>query len=147
MRNTQMRGASCSPGKSSVPKFSITNILDVEISHRAERLGVSLGLSEGDVAKSIKGIKLLEEERILTMLQKNKSEHISEEEGLSTLVMSKVSTLREDLAEEDDALLGVEDPIETLKPAMRERKARQKKVYDTNNIRKSSRKRIKKQFS
>jgi hypothetical protein len=142
-----MRGTSCSPGKPFVPKFSLINIPDVEITHRAERLGVSLGLSEGEVSKSIKGIKLVEEDRILTMLQNNKAEHMSKEHDLSTLVTSKVSTLCEDLVEEDDALLGVEEYAENLKPIVREKKIRQRKVYDTNNIRKSSRKRIKKQFS
>jgi hypothetical protein len=43
------------------------SIPDEEISHRANRLGVSLGVSDREVAKSIKGIKLLEEERTLTI--------------------------------------------------------------------------------
>jgi hypothetical protein len=68
MRNAQMRDTSCSSGISLVPEFSIVNIPDDEICHRADRLGVSLCVSEEDVAKSIKGIKLLEEGRILTIL-------------------------------------------------------------------------------
>jgi hypothetical protein len=135
MRNTNRHEASCNPGKSFVPELSIVNIPDDEIYHRAERLGVSLGVSEGDVAKSIKGIKLLEEERILTSLHKNVSESRSEEEGLS-----KVSTLCEDLVEEDDIPLGVEDHVVPLKSVVRGKKTRQRKVYDTNNIRRSSRK-------
>jgi hypothetical protein len=61
MRYAQMRETPCSQGKPLVPKFSIVNIPYSEICHRAERLGVSLGISKGEVAKSIKGIKLLEE--------------------------------------------------------------------------------------
>jgi hypothetical protein len=81
------------------------------------------------------------------MLQKKLSENRGEEEGLSTLVMSKVSTLCKDLVDEDNISLGIEDHIEHLKPPVKEKKTRQRKVYDTNNIHKSSRKRIKKQFS
>jgi hypothetical protein len=90
---------------------------------------------------------LLEEERVLTILHKNVSESRSEEEGLSSLMMSKVSTLCEDLVEEDDIPLGVEDHVVPLKSVVMGKKTRQRKVYDTNNIRRSSRKRIKKQYS
>jgi hypothetical protein len=75
------------------------------------------------------------------------SENVNEQEGLSSLVMSKVSTLCEDLVEEDDISLGLDDHVENIEPVMRETKTRQRKIYDTNNIRKSTRKRIKKQFS
>jgi hypothetical protein len=70
MRNAQLRDVPPSVGKSMSPKFSIVNLPNDEIIHKAERLGISLGKSEGEVVKSIKGIKLLEEERILTILQK-----------------------------------------------------------------------------
>jgi hypothetical protein len=146
-KDTQMHQTPSSPGKSFIPKKMIVNIPDDEIGHRAERLGISLGCSEGDVEKSIKVIKLLEENRILTLWHKNSHDNVSEEKGLSSLVMSKVSTLCEDLVEEDDIPLGVDDDIEPLKPIVRGRKTRQRKVYDTNNIRRSSRKRIKKQYS
>jgi hypothetical protein len=74
MRQAQLREASCSSSKPTTLAFSIVNIPDEEISHRANRLGVFFGSSEGDVAKSIKGIKLLEEEHILTILQKKMCE-------------------------------------------------------------------------
>jgi hypothetical protein len=144
MRQPQLREASCVSGKPTTPNFSIINIPDEEICHRANRLGVSLGLSEGEVAKSIKGIKLLEEERILTILQKNMSEKDNEVEGLSSLVMSKVSNLCEDLVEEDDISLGCDDQVEHLETVVKVKKTRHRKVYDTNNIRKSTRKRVKK---
>jgi hypothetical protein len=141
---TQMRQSAATSGKLVIPKILIVNIPDDEIGHRAERLGISLGCSESEVENSIKGIKLLEENRILTSLHNNSHVIDSEEEGLSSLVMSKVSTLYEDLVEEDNIPLGVEDDIELLKPIVRGRKPRQKKVYDTNNIRRSNWKRIKK---
>jgi hypothetical protein len=133
--------------RNTIPKFSIVNIPDEDISHRAGRLGISLGCSDSEVQNLIKGIKLVEENRILTLLH-NKSHDIdNEEEGLSSLVMSKVSTLCEDLVEEDNIQSGVDDDIDLLNPVVRARKPRQKKVYDTNNIRRRNRKRIKKQFS
>jgi hypothetical protein len=147
MRNAQMRDASSCAGMSVPPKFSIVNIPDNEIIHKAERLGISLGKSEGEIVKSIKGIKLLEEERILTMLHKNVDEYVSREDDPSTLVMSKVSTLCEDLIEDDGIPLDLDDHLEHLKPVVKEKKTRVRKIYDTNNIRKSTRRRIKKQFS
>jgi hypothetical protein len=67
-------------------------------------------------------------------------------EGLETLVLSKVSNLSEDLVDEDDTTLGLDDHLEHLKPVVKVKKSRQRKIYDTNNIRKSTRKRIKKQW-
>jgi hypothetical protein len=75
------------------------------------------------------------------------SENVNEQEGLSSLVMSKVSTLCEDLVEEDDISLGLDDHVENIEPVMRAKKTRRRKIYDTNNIRRSTRKRVKKQFS
>jgi hypothetical protein len=71
-------------------------------------------------------------------------ENENKEEGLSTLVMSKVSTLCEDLIEDDDISLDLDDHLEHLKPIVKEKKTRQRKIYDTNNICKSTRKRVKK---
>jgi hypothetical protein len=147
MRNAQLRDGSSTLGKSLPPKFSIVNIPDDEIMHKVERLGISLGKSNGEVVKSIKGIKLLEEERILTILQKNIDENVNKEEDPSTLVMSKVSTLCDDLVEDDCIPLDLDDHLEHLKPVIKEKKTRVRKIYDTNNIRKGTRRRIKRQFS
>jgi hypothetical protein len=147
MMNAQMRDVSSSAGKSLPFKFSIVNIPDSEISNKAGRLGISLGQSEGEVVKSIRGIKMLEEERILTILQKNVDEYVNKEEDPSTLVMSKVSTLCEDLVEDDCIPLDFDDHLEHLNPVVKVKKTRVRKIYDTNNIRKSTRRRIKKQFS
>jgi hypothetical protein len=90
---------------------------------------------------------VLEEKRILTILQKNVDENLNKKEGPSTLVMSKVSTLCEDLIEDDGIPLELDDHLEHIKPVVKEKRTRQRKTYDTNNIRKSTRRRIKKQFS
>jgi hypothetical protein len=90
---------------------------------------------------------MVEEARILTILEKKKNETENMEEGMETLVLSKVSTLCEDLIDDDVTTLDLDDHIEHLKPVVKVKKIRQRKIYDTNNIRKSTRKRIKKQFS
>jgi hypothetical protein len=147
MKIAQLRDASSCVGKSLSPKFSIVNMPDDEIMHKAERLGISLGKSEGEAVKSIKGIKLLEEEQILTILQKNIDEYMNKEDDPSTLVMSKVSTLCSDLVEDDCIPLDLDDHLEQLDPVIKKKKARVRKIYDTNNIHKSTRRRIKRQFS
>jgi hypothetical protein len=78
-------------------------------------LGISLGQSKGEVVKSIKGIQLLEEERILAILQKNMEENVNKEEGASTLVMSEVSTSCEDLIENEGIPLDLDDQLKHLK--------------------------------
>jgi hypothetical protein len=70
MLNAQMRDASFNTGKPLPPKFSIVHIPYSKKNRKADRLEISLGQSKGEVVKSIEGIKLLEEERILTILQK-----------------------------------------------------------------------------
>jgi hypothetical protein len=51
---------------------SIINITDSEIVKRADRLDISLGNSTGEIGKSVKGLKMVEEERILTILEKKR---------------------------------------------------------------------------
>jgi hypothetical protein len=142
MMNAQLRDSSSSAGKTLPPKFCIFNIPNSKIILKADRLGISLGQSKGEVVKSIKGIKLVEEERILTMLQKNVDENVNMDEGPSTLVMSKVSTLCEDLIEDDGIPLDLDDHLDHLKPTIKERKTRVRETYDTNNIHKSARRRF-----
>jgi hypothetical protein len=147
MKNAQSRDESFTTGQLAIPMYSIVNIPDSEIVKRANRIGVSLGTSAGEVDKSIKQIKMVEEDRILTILKKKETENENKEEGLETLVLSKVSTLCEDLIGDDETSLDFEDHLDHIKPVVKVKKTRQRKVYDTNNIRKSTRKRIKKQFS
>jgi hypothetical protein len=60
MKRAQMRDVPLNTGNPSIPKYSIVNIPESDIIHRAECLGVSLGKMETEVVKSIKGIKMLE---------------------------------------------------------------------------------------
>jgi hypothetical protein len=147
MKRAQMRDDPLTSGKQLIPKLSIVNIPESDFIHRAGSLGISLGKNDMEVSESIRGIKCLEEKRILIMLQKNVDENMNKDEGPSTLLMSKVSTLCEDLVEDESIPLDFDDPVELLKPAIKGKKTRQRKTYDTNNIRKSTRRRIKKQFS
>jgi hypothetical protein len=147
MMRAQMRDDPLTSGKQLIPKLSIVNIPESDFIHRAGSLGISLGKNDMEVSESIRGIKCLEEKRILIMLQKNVDENMNKDEGPSTLLMSKVSTLCEDLVEDESIPLDFDDPVELLKPAIKGKKTRQRKTYDTNNIRKSTRRRIKKQFS
>jgi hypothetical protein len=65
-----LRDESFTSGELAVPIHSIINIPDSEIVKRADRLGISLGNSTGEIGKSVKGLKMVEEERILTILEK-----------------------------------------------------------------------------
>jgi hypothetical protein len=124
MENAQLHDDYFNSGKLATPKYSIVNIADVDIVKRAEKLGVSLGASQAEIDQSIRGIKLVEEERILTILKKNENDRENREEGLETLVLSKVSTLCEDLCEDDDIPLDFDDQLEHLKPVVKEKKNR-----------------------
>jgi hypothetical protein len=74
MKNAQLQADSLNTSKSTTSKYSIINIPDVDIAKRADRLGVSLGSSQDEINRSIRGIKLVEEERILTILKKNEND-------------------------------------------------------------------------
>jgi hypothetical protein len=147
MKMASLRDESSTSGQSTIPRHSIINIPDSEIARRADHLGISLGNTAGEIGKSVKGLKMVEEERILTFLEKKNNEIENMKEGLETLVMSKVSTLCEDLVDEDDTTLDLDDHLEHLKPVVKVKKVRQRKIYDINNTRKSTRKRVKKQWS
>jgi hypothetical protein len=67
MMNAQLHSDPLTSGKFTTPKFSIINIPDVEIVKRADRIGVSLGSSPDEINQSIRGIKKVENERILTI--------------------------------------------------------------------------------
>jgi hypothetical protein len=66
-------------------------------------------------------------------------EYVNKEDDPSTLVISKVSTLCDDLVEDDCIPLDLDDYLEHLNPVVKEKKTRVRKTYDTNNIRKSTR--------
>jgi hypothetical protein len=58
------------------------------------------------------------------ILQKNMDENLNREDGISNLVMSNVSTLCEDLVEDDDIPLDLDDHVEHLKPVVKEKKTK-----------------------
>jgi hypothetical protein len=70
IKNAQLHDDSFNAGKFAIPKHSIINIPDSKVIERADRLGISLGRSEGEIGKSIKGLKMVEEEQFLTILKK-----------------------------------------------------------------------------
>jgi hypothetical protein len=72
MKNVQSRDESFSTGQSSTPMFSIVNIPDSEIVKRVDGLGISLGNSVREVHKSIKGIKMVEEESYFDDFEKER---------------------------------------------------------------------------
>jgi hypothetical protein len=143
MKNTQMRNSVNSGNH--VPKFSILSIPDIEIKERADRMGISLGKSFDEVASSINGIKNREGERTLLILKKNADE-ISNE-GPASLIVSKASNLCEDLIDDEEIHANLVDHVKQPTPINKEKKKRRKKVYDLSNVRKSTRKIIKKQYS
>jgi hypothetical protein len=89
MKNAQSRDECSNIGQSSNPSFSIVNIPESEIIKRAHRLGISLGNSTGEIHKSINGIKLVEEERILTILKKKRLRMKTRRKGWRLLYCQK----------------------------------------------------------
>jgi hypothetical protein len=143
MKKTQLRNSVNSGNH--IPKFSILSIPDTEIKERANRMGISLGKSFDEVASSINGIKNREGERTLLIMQKNADE-ISNE-GSASLIVSRASNLCEDLLDDEDIHADLVDHFKQTEPIKKEKKQRRRKVYDLSNVRKSTRKIIKKQYS
>jgi hypothetical protein len=52
-------------------------------------------------------------------LKKKETENENKEEGLETLVLSKVSTLCEDLIDDDETSLDFEDHLDHIKPVVK----------------------------
>jgi hypothetical protein len=143
MKKTQLRNSVNSGNH--IPKFSILSIPDTEIKERANRMGISLGKSFDEVASSINGIKNREGERTLLIMQKNADE-ISNE-GSASLIVSRASNLCEDLLDDEDTHANLVDHFKQTVPIKKEKNQRRRKVYDLSNVRKSTRKIIKKQYS
>jgi hypothetical protein len=128
--------------------FSLLSFSNSEISEKAKRIGISLGKSVHEVNTSIHKLKSLEEERFLTVLQNknNNNNFFPTDDGPSSLIMSKVSTLCEDLVDEEENLSALDDQLDIPMPNLKEKKTRRRKVYDSSNIRRSNRKITKKVF-
>jgi hypothetical protein len=101
-----------------------------------------LGKSFDEVATCINGLKNREEERTLTVLHKNTGDNMDTDTGLSSLVVSNVSNLCEDLIEEDEVHTDWDVLLDNSTSIVKEKKTRQRKVYDLSNVRRSTRKRI-----
>jgi hypothetical protein len=69
------------------------------------------------------------------------------EDGASSLVVSRVSNLCEDLIEDDEAHVVADDLWKRPVPIVKEKRTRQRKVYDDSKVRRSTRKRTQKQYS
>jgi hypothetical protein len=143
MLNSKLRN-SLGSGMSQSPKYSILSISDDEILDKATRLGVSLGSSIQVAKNSIQCLKDKESERLLTILQKKST---SMDEGPSSLVVTRVSNLCEDLIDDEDNTLGSEEVLDSHITEVKEQKKRQRKIYDMTKVRRSTRKRTKKHFS
>jgi hypothetical protein len=100
MRMAQLRD---SPGLFS-SRLSFTSIPDSEVVNRANKLGVSLGSSPSAVASSVRELKIFEHHRAVQFIS---TRNFSSEDDPHALIVSKVSGLCEDLAEED--LLDIDD--------------------------------------
>jgi hypothetical protein len=85
--------------------LSILSFSDTEIKHRADRLGISLGKSNGQINSSILVIRKIERERSLIFLQKN----LHKEDSEVSLVMRRSTNLCEDLDDDEDTIDGHAD--------------------------------------
>jgi hypothetical protein len=116
----------------------------LEIIGLASRLGVSLGRDLNEALQTVDSIKNIEEIRNIQYLQKNINYVIEGDNGPSNLVLTNVSALCEDLVDDDKEISDIDDLLGEPLPPIKEKKIRKKKVYDNHNIRRSTRKRIKK---
>jgi hypothetical protein len=85
-------------GMSSEPKLSINSFSIDDIKSRTLKLGVSLGVLDSEIGKSINLLKNVETERNLVILERKIN---TCDEDPRNLFVSKVSGLCEDLTEED----------------------------------------------
>jgi hypothetical protein len=134
-------------GIKSPSKLSFVSISNADIIDRASRLGVSLGKNLDEAVENIRKMKGIEEERSLVMLQKNdnKTNH-GMDAGPSNLSISEVSALCEDLVEDELEDIDLHDLVTEPLPPIKEKKRRQRKIYDTTHIRRSDRKKTKKNY-
>jgi hypothetical protein len=147
MKITQQRHDVYSAGIPSPPKFSFTSLSHSDIVVRASSIGVSLGKTLDETIKTVTLLKSTEEERMLNILKKNIDENMKEDAGPSTLLVSNMSSLCEDLME--DEVDGFSDTVREQpcpSPIVNIRKTRQHKVYDLSKLRRSTRKKFPKVY-
>jgi hypothetical protein len=115
-----------------------------EIIDLASRLGVSLGKNCHEATQTVDNIKRVEENRNFQFLQKKLEYDIEGDNGPSNLVLTNVSALCEDLVDDDKVFSDADELIGDPLPPIKEKMARPRKVYDSSNIRRSNRRRVKK---
>ncbi|KAM0858932.1 hypothetical protein ACQ4PT_047527 [Festuca glaucescens] len=144
MKQAQQRHDILDSGTKQKSKLSFISKDSSEIIGLASRLGVSLGKNFQEVLETVDNIKKVEEIQNIQYLQKKIDHAIEGDNGPSNLVMSNVSSLCEDLVDDEKDISDVEDLAGDPLPPIKEKKVRQRRVYDSSNIRRSNRKRIKK---
>jgi hypothetical protein len=142
MKQAELRNGSVGSGNKLNLKVSFLSMSDDTIADRASKLGVSLGSSVEEIQQTVNNLKQTEKDRTMHILQKNLDESLHRDDGPATLVMSRVSNLCEDLVDEE-SLSEVDALMENDVQKDKEKKSRHKKVYDVSNVRRSTRKIIK----
>jgi hypothetical protein len=145
MKITQQRHDVYSAGISPPPKFSFTSLSHDEIVGRASRIGVSLGKTFDETVESINILKSVEEGTNFHILQKNMDETLRGDAGPSNLMVSDISSLCEDLIEdegEDFSNFVLEQSCHVVPT----KKPRQRRVYDLSKVRRSTRKKTPKVY-
>jgi hypothetical protein len=145
MKITQQRHDVYNAGILSSPKLSFISLSHSEIVGRASSIGVSLGNDAQETINSVNLLKTIEEKRMLSILEKNIKESITEDAGPSTLLVSNMSSLCEDLVDDDvGSDTGLEQPCPP--PIINSKKTRQRRSYDLSKVRRSTRKRTPKVY-
>lgn len=144
MQQAQSRDDATVSGTKPVSNLSFVNMQSSEILGKASRIGVRLGKDFDEAVETIDCLKRIEENRNLHFLNKNIEENIARDNGPSNFMMSNVSNLCEDLVEDEFEDIELNELVSNPLPPIKEKKTRQRKIYDNTHIRKSNRKRIKK---
>jgi hypothetical protein len=101
MQNANFIHDLTSPGNGTA-KHSIASLSDEDILIKASRLGISLGKNKEEALKTAVSIKLVDDNRTLVILKKNVETSLHKEEGQSSLLTSKFSSLTGDLIIEEE---------------------------------------------
>jgi hypothetical protein len=145
MYAAQRRSTLGTTGMSPNKSVSLLSFSPERIICNASSLGVSLGNSRDEEIKSAKLILENELPRSVTMLQTSDDSTLTNENRPQCLIVRKASNLCEDLLDDDD-LIG-EHILDIPVTNKVQKKQRKKRSYDKNNLRRSTRVRVKKQYS
>jgi hypothetical protein len=143
--NAQRRDMLQGLGKNLYSELSVLNFSESEIISRAEKMRVSLGSNENMTFSSANMIKECELRRTLTMLKKVEATTDIDVANQNDLVVSRMSSLCDDLVEDDEHPDHI-SPEQVLLPVEQQKRGRPRKKYDATPIRRSTRVRTKKTF-